>query len=409
MKVLHLSSTDSGGAIELHAGMLEYGIQSRMLVKGNDLGGVSSIFRVSDLRRNRSNLGSYISKLFLPDSNSDLSMFSLPLLGAGIQNHPFVKDADVIYLHFVAQSSFISIFELENLLKLNKPVVFVTRDMWSMTGGCHSFLDCESYQYSCSICPHYINSISLFNWPQWQLKKKKIIFSKYPNLIFVGISDWCSIELKKSFATKNRKSFTIPNAINVNLFTIYDKVKLKRSFGFDPNIPILGFGARSVNSTLKGFDFLKKAIKILDEKGIIFSVASFGSNNAENLSKVHYHLGYIDSREKMAEYFNAIDIYISPTLAEAFGNTVAEAMACGTPVVGFETGGLIDIIDHRDNGYLAKYKSAEDLANGIIYFLEKVKIVDNLQFKCREKIVSNFSREVVVSQHVQLLKKEFGI
>lgn len=409
MKIVHLSNTDSGGAIELHAAMLEHGVSSKMLVKGYDVGGVPEIYKISNFMRYRSNLGSYVSKLFLPKNNPDLSMFSIPLIGGNIHKHPFLKEAEVIYLHFVAQSSFISLFELESLLKLNKPVVFVTRDMWPMTGGCHYFLDCNSFRSSCNNCPHYESKGGVINWSNWQLQKKEAIFKKYSNLIFVGISDWCKAELSNSFATNSRKSFAIGNAIDTNLFQVKSKKKCKERLSLPLNMPVIGFGARSVNSPIKGYNYLKQAIGILNDKGINISIATFGSNNTEKLSSNHYHLGYINSREEMVDYYNALDIYISPTLAEAFGNTVAEAMACGTPVVGFNTGGLKDIIDHKENGYLANYKDANDLATGILFLLEKIKKSESLSISCRDKIITHFSRKAVVEKHMNLINTEFGI
>lgn len=215
----------------------------------------------------------------------------------------------------------------------------------------------------------------------------------------------------KSFATKSRKSFAIGNAIDTDLFTISDKKKSKEKLGLPVNVPVIGFGARSVSSTIKGFGYLKTALKKLKNEGVEnFAIATFGSSNIDALSSNHFHFGFINERKAMAEFYNAIDVYVSPTLAEAFGNTVAESMACGTPVVGFNTGGLKDIVDHNLNGYLAEYKNSDDLANGIKYMIDLTsKKAEEISSDCRNKIIQNFCRNVIAYKHLELLKSEFGL
>lgn len=405
MKVVHLSNTNSGGAVELHAAMLGSGIDSVMLVKGFDAGVKKNIYKISNFQRYKSNLGNLASRIILPPRRKELSLFSIPFLGASLHKNLHVISADIIYLHFVAHSSFLSFKGIKNLLQLGKPVVFVTRDMWPMTGGCHSFLECQQFTTNCGACPHYENTKPFFNWPKIQLNLKKRLFDKFQNLYFLAISNANQSELNKGYATSKCKSYSIGNAIDMSVFKIKDKDNCRKLLGISSNKIVIGFGARNTNNPLKGYQYLEFALeKLSTESDIDFQIVSFGDRVFDS-HKDSIHLGYIKDREKLSNFYNAVDLYISPSLTETFGNTVAESMACGTPVVGFDIGGLKDIIDHRINGYLAKFKDEDDLAKGISFMLNMGRENQEIGSICRRKIDENFSYQSVLNAHKAMIKE----
>jgi len=100
--------------------------------------------------------------------------------------------------------------------------------------------------------------------------------------------------------------------------------------------------------------------------------------------------------------YNACDVFILPSLAEAFGQTALEAIACGRPVVGFNIGGIPDIIKHKVTGYLANYKDADDLSLGIRWVLDNQRYND-LSAACRSFAIQNFSSNRVVIQHLDII------
>jgi len=143
---------------------------------------------------------------------------------------------------------------------------------------------------------------------------------------------------------------------------------------------VIAFGAITVDSPYKGWPYLQKALQLLKEDDSLknISVVIFGSGyNKEIADAIPFKtrfMGYLQDEYSAALVYNAADVFIAPSLAEAFGYVVMEALSCGTPVVGFDVGGIPDMISHKENGYLAKYKDAADVTTGIQFCLKnKVK------------------------------------
>ena len=112
--------------------------------------------------------------------------------------------------------------------------------------------------------------------------------------------------------------------------------------------------------------------------------------------------GYITDENRMADYYNASDVFVLPSLEENLPNTIMEAMACGTPAVAFNIGGIPDLIDHQQNGYLAEYCNAKDFAAGIKWVLENNERYQLLSKNAREKTVALYSYSVVAKQYEEV-------
>ena len=97
--------------------------------------------------------------------------------------------------------------------------------------------------------------------------------------------------------------------------------------------------------------------------------------------------------------YNAADVFLLPSLSENLPNTIMEAMACGTPCVGFEVGGIPEMIDHKQNGYVARYKDAADLAEGIRYVLDNR---EELGRNAREKVMREYREEIVAKKYIEI-------
>ena len=107
----------------------------------------------------------------------------------------------------------------------------------------------------------------------------------------------------------------------------------------------------------------------------------------------------------MAEIYNAADLFVIPSLEDNLPNTVMESMACGTPCVGFDTGGIPEMIDHGCNGYVAHHKSAEDFARGIIVLLQEADY-PAYALAAREKVVTTYAPDVVAARYIALYREE---
>jgi len=120
-----------------------------------------------------------------------------------------------------------------------------------------------------------------------------------------------------------------------------------------------------------------------------------------NIPLNYYVLGYLSDVHAIISAYNACDIFVIPSLEDNLPNTIMEAMACGTPCVGFNVGGIPEMIDHKKNGYVAEYKSAEDLANGIRWALSEADY-NQLSQNARQKAVDCYSEEIVAKQYTTL-------
>lgn len=116
-----------------------------------------------------------------------------------------------------------------------------------------------------------------------------------------------------------------------------------------------------------------------------------------------YPLGYVSDVGQIVLLYNAIDVFVTSSLEENLPNTIMEAMACGVSCVGFHIGGIPEMIDHKENGYVALYKDADDLARGIDWVLNKADR-EKLSCNARKKVEENYSEAVVAKQYIELYR-----
>lgn len=368
MRVVHLSTTDFGGAYKaaerISASMESVGIDSKVLVRTKsreDTVGIEIIHnpikKIISKAKNVGNLlfseGEIISDYF----------------GTDITQNMYVQEADVIFLHWV--NSFISYRNVEQLLQMNKKLIWVMHDMWLFTGGCHCDQYCGKYEGGCGKCPligsQKLEDISYKNY------HRKLKMLNDGQISLVGPSKWLVQCAKKSKITNNNSIYCIPNPIDDKIF--YPKKetkKLREKYGIPLDKHVVMFGAmKAEQDRNKGIQYLKKAIKRLPSEEYVAVI--FGNENSI-ISEEHaiqiYSMGKIQEEEKMAELYNCADVFVAPSLQESFGYTVCEALSCGIPVVAFPVGGIIDQIEHRKNGYLAKYQDEEDIIRGIRWAVE---------------------------------------
>ena len=337
-------------------------------------------------------------KGFLNRNNrKEFGPFSYPVLGSDVSQLKEIKNADIIYLHWVL-GGFLNLSSMEKLLQLNKPVVIVMHDMWTITGGCHHSFTCIKYISGCGNCPilpgHKEKDLSFR-----EFNKKLKLYSKYNNLFFVSPSRWLYDCAKKSMLTRDKPVFCIPNVLDGTTYKPFDKSVAKRILNIDPEETIIAFGAVAIDSPYKGLSFLLEALQILHKQDLKkTSVLIFGSNYNKKIAEAipfkTRFMGHLTDDYAMVLMYNSADVLVVPSLADNLPTVVMEALSCGTPVVGFHVGGIPDLIDHLKNGYLARYKDAGDIAHGILYCMEN---------KIMGKRLAEFEEDQVVRKHVELM------
>jgi glycosyltransferase involved in cell wall biosynthesis len=408
MKILHLSTSDAGGgafiaAYRLHKGLCDTSdAHSFMIVqrkKTND----SSVLGPDSLASKLKSLlypvvEDYLRNIFRKKGEALISfnLFSSINIKKIKELNP-----DIVHIHWV-YNGFIS---PEVLVKINKPIVWTFHDMWAFCGGEHySNLDRYVVGYKKNNSSHAIDS------NKWIWSRKKKFFKNHIDFNIIAPSKWMAECSRKSFLLNNFNTKVIPNGIDVNLFTAKNKKEEKLRWGLNENKKIILFGAVGVLDPRKGFDFFRSAIKnnIKIFSRLNCEIVIFGSDIPEELMNFGIkttHLGRIKEQELLAQIYSAADVMIVPSLEDNLPNTVMEAMSCGTPVVGFNTGGISDMIEHKKNGYIAKQGNGKDLARGMVWILENEKRGSQLSRNARKKVKDEFDIRKISQIHLETYKE----
>jgi len=408
MKIVHIFSGPfnggaARGAVALHETLCENGVDSRV-VSSMAFPGREETVRESSWtgypaieRRIRSRMESATLRLRYPDKLR--TTFSTAAVGAPVWRHPWVRSADLVHLHWI-NGGFL---RLEDIDKIDKPIVWTMRDMWPMTGGCHYALDCDGFNFSCGCCPQ-LGSCSRHDVTWKQIHRKKAVYRRN-NITFVGISEWVSAMARQSNAISDAASIvTIPNAIRAQSFPPQDKIEARKKHGLPTNLPVILIGATSVQSYYKGFDLARTALQTFGDN---IYVALFGSDSKTMARWFPRGKGFgtIRSDIVLSELYSAADVFVAPSVAEAFGKTIVESMSCRTPAVAFNATGPACIIDNRINGYLAKPFETEDLAAGISWLLDDEARRADVGTAARDKVLKEFDNAVVAPQYEALYRR----
>lgn len=334
-------------------------------------------------------------------------LFSIANVGEGIHKRKEIKQADIVHFHWINEG-FISITGIRKIFKQKKPVVWTLHDMWSFTGGCHHSGECNRFKESCGECP-FLKRPSAHDLSYRILQKKKKAFAQ-ANLTVVTCSQWLAGKARESALFASINVVSIPNPIDTNVFKPLNKSEARKSFGLDENKKYLLFGAVNVKNYFKGFTFFRDALKVLIESNPELSsqleIVILGRSDEEILREVPFTcnvIGSINEESKMCQLYNAVDWFVTSSLQENLPNTIMESFACGTPVVAFNVGGIPEMVEHKQNGYLATYKSIDDLSNGIrwaIYEANHSQLSEN----ARKKVLDCYSEDVVAEKYNNLYK-----
>ena len=386
LKIVHINTSDirGGAAIaahRLHRTLLRNNIDSKMLVMKKD-SDEKEVIKTKDNSFEKHIL-SKIRVLFRKAilyryRNRKDIIFSPAKFGLDITKNKVVQEADVIHLHWVV-GGYLSLNSLDKLFSLNKKIVWTLHDMWTFTGGCHYSNTCNKYIDSCGECP-ILNSNKKNDLSRKIFERKSEIYQER-DIKIIACSDWLGECAKKSNLLKNKNVNIIPNVLDENVFKHIDQNIAKVILNLDKNKKYILFGA--INSTgddRKGWKYLKEALNIIDKNNSLSNneveLLVFGSSYSENIDSLPFKvqfLGRLYDEYSLSLVYNASDVFVGPSLEEAFGQTFNESIFCGTPAISFEGTGTEDIIDHRVNGYLAEHKSSEDLAKGIVWSLNNLQ------------------------------------
>lgn len=338
-------------------------------------------------------------------------LFELDLanVGTDITSLPEFQEADVIHLHWINQG-FLSLDDILKILKSGKPVVWTMHDMWPFTGTCHYAGECENYLTACHHCPILYNGGSKNDISAKVFAKKQAIYAQ-AQIQFVACSQWLESLAKKSSLFANQAVCNIPNAINTQLFHPKEKDEARKKLNLPLDKKLLLFGSLKITDKRKGVDYLVQACKVFQQKypelSSSIGIVAMG-HEGEALSSLFpfpvYTLDYVSKERDLVEVYNAVDLYVTPSLQDNLPNTIVEAMACGVPCVGFHVGGIPQMIDHLHNGYVAEYKDAEDFSNGIHWALFEDDYA-SLSEQAVRKALATYAESTVARKYIAVYNK----
>lgn len=313
------------------------------------------------------------------------------------------QTADIVHAHNL-HSLF---FNLKVLPKLTatKPFVWTLQDMWSLTGGAAHAFDCPHWpQGGCDcVLP---NSLPRMRWNNsrhlWRLKKK---IYRDAQIHIVAPSQWLYYQVKQSML-KDKPMTLIYNGIDTTIFNPGDQRQARKLLNLPLEKKIILLNSKKGSGNVwKGWPYSKTLIdKYRNDNRVLF--VSLGQYEGGLTDSHAIDVPFTNDRQQLRNYYLASDLLLHPSVADTCPLAVLEAMACGLPVLTFETGGIPELVKHHVHGYVAKYRDSQDLQQGLEYLLsltpdERREMVD----RCIKQVQQNFSLEKMVNGYLELFQK----
>ena len=220
---------------------------------------------------------------------------------------------------------------------------------------------------------------------------------------------------RNSRLLNGQKIHCIPNAVNINLFRPRNKQQARQAVGLPEDKRFVLFSSHTFTDERKGFRYLKEAIKQIsvqypewkEKLGLVLIGKDIDPEIYNDIPIDVYPLSYIAGEKGLVDIYNAIDLLAIPSLQDNLPNTVVEAMACGVPCIGFNVGGIPEMIDHLHNGYVAEYKNVDDLANGIHWLLTEGEY-ELLSREAARKAANTYGESSVAMKYIGIYNRITG-
>ena len=410
MKILILSARDLRGgaaraAYRLHQGLLAAQVDSQMLVQNKLSDCYSVIAPKSKIKRGIAAMKPALDQLPLnlyPGRDRAINIYSSQWLPNNIVAQIEQLNPDVINLHWV-NGGFVPI---EALSKLKQPLVWTLHDMWAFTGGCHYSGTCDRYMQSCGACPQ-LGSDRHWDLSHWNWRRKTKAWHNL-NLTVVTPSNWLASCAKSSSLFQNFPVQVIGNGIDPQLYQPHDPLFARKVFNLPTDKKIILFGAlNSTQDRRKGFTLLLSALKYLKsaQQASQIELVIFGASEPSqpiNFGFKTHYIGQLSDDVALSLLYASADVFVAPSIQDNLPNTVLEALFCATPCAAFNIGGMPDLIEHQQNGYLAQPEQPQDLAQGIDWILADDTRHQHLRKNSRAKAIANFQLEQQTQKYLQV-------
>jgi glycosyltransferase involved in cell wall biosynthesis len=406
--VLHFSLSDLDGgaaraAYRTHLALLRAGADSRLVVRSR-LSADSTVELVDPPRRWESRRRRLAAKLplrpRLPEATATFN-FDLPqafdersLFGPG--------DIDVVCFHRITR--FLTVRQMRAIYeRYGCALVWVLLDQQPVTGGCHYSLDCDRYRFSCGRCPQLLsedpNDASHTIW-----ERKRRLLADLP-IVFVAPSGDTERWVRESSLFGGHRVERIPLPIDTDVFRPVERRAAREILGVPPGAKVVLLAAAALHASRKGTALGTEAVRRLvdlyePETSERLFMLTAGEGSAETLAATGLPgraVGLLADEVSLALVYQAADVFLSPSLADAGPMMVPEALLCGTPVVAFELGYARDLITDPAAGAVVPADNVEALAQGLRETLDR----HGDQQACRQAALA-FAADDVAAAYLEL-------
>lgn len=321
-----------------------------------------------------------------------------------------IASHEVFSLQWTARM--LSVRDIGRIVDSGKPVFITVRDMEPITGGCHYFHGCNHWRYrQCQDCPQIVVGDKRLASEAFAEKLKVLT---RPNVTFVVLSDLTESVLRQSPIAYANPIVKIGNGFDPDTLRILDRQQARRALGLDEAFAeryLIGM-MPSFNSTVKGFDVALSALREAEQQSVGFQdrcgllVAGYPANSEDlGISLPMEAIGVLGDAGALNLFYSACDLVIVPSREETFSNTVAEALLCGTPVLGAMAGAIPEMITDDVNGRLFSHDwDSARIAEALIACCEN----DFSRETCRAAITEGFSQHQQVARYVALFSQALG-
>ncbi len=311
--------------------------------------------------------------------------------------------ADVVNLHWVGQG----FLPVQELPRLQKPVIWTLHDSGAFTGGCYIPYDCTNYTAMCGQCHHLgsqsARDLSRITWRRKQKHWRSLDFC------VVAPSRWLASCAARSSLMADKRIEVIPNGLDLERFRPLDRALARDALSLPQDRKlILISAAASRTDPNKGYALLRAALQhpccqgLKKTTDLVVLGTSVRDTELDSIFNCHY-LGYLHDDVSIVLAYCAADVFVLPSVQENLPNSIMEAMACGTPCVAFAAGGITDLIDAGANGYLAKPYDAAELARGIAAVLQS-SIAIPMREQARRKVEVEFDGRMIARRYAEIYR-----
>lgn len=286
-------------------------------------------------------------------------------------------------------------------------VVWTLHDMNTFTGGCHYAACradgyCERFMEGCGCCPELgCAGLHDLSHRAWAMKRKAFGMVNASRLCFVTPSSWLAGICREAPLLHGFRTSVAPNAVNLDAFQPRPRDVARSVLGLPASGKAILFVAQSRENRRKGFGLLAEALQRLDRHASAFVVSVGAGGPHLDLPLKYYDLGRILSDGVLSLAYSAADVFVVPSILDNLPCTAVESIACGTPVVAFDVGGMRDIVVDRETGRLVPAGDTAALAQVIEEVLDGGS-TEMMQRNCRELAATKFAPDAVARRYLDV-------